>query len=153
MVVRRQRSALDGRVHAGARVAGSGALDRFDWVVVLAHTALGGDICGEPVLSGARGDSCDGLCLVRRTARPDSDRRDDCLRRRGVPGKSAGLSASAYSKTKAFGRSPKASARVLEAASISAGTSWISSSFSLISCRPFWLIFLPLISCRPSWLF
>jgi len=83
------------RVHAGAGVAGSGALDRIDRLIVLAHPALGGDICGEPILSGARGDSCDGLCFVRRTARPDSDSRHDCLRRRGVPGKSAGLSATA----------------------------------------------------------
>ena len=44
------------RVRAGAGLARGGAVDRIDRAVVLADPALGGDLGGKPVLSGAGGD-------------------------------------------------------------------------------------------------
>ena len=63
--VRAARGALDGRIRPRHDVAGRGAVDRLDRAVVLADPASGGDVGGEPVLSGAGGDVGHGLCPVR----------------------------------------------------------------------------------------
>src|ERR1700730_7734477 len=69
VAVRDQCGALDRRVRAVAGLDGGGAVDRIDRAVVLADPALGGDLGGQPVLSGAGGDRGHGLWAVRRAAR------------------------------------------------------------------------------------
>ncbi len=93
-------------------LARGGAVDRVDRAVVLADPAPGGDLGGEPVLSGAGGDRRHGLCPVRRTARYHCDYRHGGLRRRGVCGQPSGLSLTAKaSKQRPPGFHPEASGR------------------------------------------
>ena len=77
--VRDERGALDHRIHSGARPGSRWCCRSARSAAVLADPALGRDIGGEPVLSGAGGDGADGVRAVRRAARCRRDCRHDRL--------------------------------------------------------------------------
>ena len=96
------------RIRTVGGLARGGVVDRVDRAVVLADPAPGGDLGGEPVLSGAGGDRRHGLCSVRRTARYHRHRRHGGLRRRGICGQPPRVSPiGSLRKTKAPGLSPE----------------------------------------------